>query len=153
MLFSLYSEPPYKLFILIGNVSFLPNTHHSDGGPLNVSGVLYFLSESATVGEHLNQSCHTTCIPVTSWRHPPGFCSSGHSSHSLYLAYSSCLLAPSVCFHTSNKSPSECLFFYNNTWISIALHWWCVHAGCLNSWLGIRGRDGCLMQCFFVLFF
>lgn len=72
--------------------------------------------------EHLNQSCHTTCIPVTSWLHPSGCCSSGHPSHSLYLAYSSRLFWIHQPVFTPLMSPLlNACFFHNNTWISIPL--------------------------------
>ena len=77
-------------------------------------------SGSRLAGEHVNQSCQTTCIPVTSWHHPRGFGSSGHPSHSLYLGYSSLvfqlcrlvftpLMSPplNACFSTTPEYPQH----------------------------------------------
>lgn len=54
-------------------------------------------------GQHLNQRCHTTCIPLASWLRPGGCLGSGHPSFSLYLLLHSAstpLMSPhlNVCF-------------------------------------------------------
>lgn len=99
---------------------------------------LYF--DESQKGRYIaSWSKHNIHTPVTS----------GAPSLELLLHRSSIshtLPAPLVCFHSSNESPSECLFSYSSKWTSTALCWWTCRRRELKPRLGVREMDVCVYK-------